>query len=112
MRAVPDISQVAIAFGDIKHLPPMKEIPEEFHRGRTKWNDLFGRWFYSGLPGTTEFYPKEGVDPQKAIRAVQAIMCSFEPKHEHKEAGVAFLLSEWFEDVKVPAEAPKATSDG
>ena len=38
-------------------------------------------------------------DTNKAIRHLKAILVSYDPKHEHKEAGVAFLLSEWFEDV-------------
>ena len=29
--------------------------------------------------------------------AIAAILASFEPKHEHKEAGAAYLLSQWFE---------------
>ena len=43
--------------------------------------------------------PKEGVDTKKALRHVKAVLGSWEPKHEHKEAGVAFLLNEWFDDV-------------
>jgi hypothetical protein len=36
------------------------------------------------------------VDTNKALAHIQCIMMSFEPKHEHKTAGVAFLLDEWF----------------
>lgn len=42
--------------------------------------------------------PKEGVDPDKAMRHLAACMRSFEPKHEHKMAGVACLMATWFED--------------
>jgi hypothetical protein len=46
-----------------------------------------------------EIKPKEGVDVDKALRHIQAIMRSYQPKHEHKEAAVAYLLSQWFDDV-------------
>jgi hypothetical protein len=39
------------------------------------------------------------VDTTKALRAVAACIGDWGPSHEHKEAGVAYLLSEWFEDV-------------
>lgn len=104
MIPVPEVTQVDLAFGNTKHLPAMKDIPEEFRRGSTKWNHITSRWFFSGLPKETEFKPKPGVDANKALRAVGAILVSFEPKHEHKDAGVSFLLSEWFEDIKLPEE--------
>lgn len=110
MRPVPEIAGVDLAFGNTKHLPPMTEIPQEFQNGRSPWSNLFHRWFYSGLPATVEFYPKEGVNPEKALKAISAIMVSFEPKHEHKEAGVTFLLSQWFDKVVIPAEGEKPES--
>jgi hypothetical protein len=42
---------------------------------------------------------KEGVDGNLAFRHLSAIQRSFTPKHEHKEAAVAYLASLWFEDV-------------
>lgn len=101
---VPDLTKVEVILGSIKHLPPMKDIPEEFQKYHgTKWNKIMSKWFYGGLPGDTEFIPKEGVDAKKAIAALGAILASFEPKHEHKEAGVAYLMSQWFEDIVVPS---------
>jgi hypothetical protein len=38
------------------------------------------------------------VDGELAIRHLQVIQASFEPKHEHKEAAVAYLASLWFTD--------------
>jgi len=94
-----DVSGLDLAFGgDMKKLlPPMNEIPEEFQDGRTKWNDLISGWFFRGLT-KLELAPREGVDKQKALRHVKAIMVSWEPKHEHKEAGCAYLMSQFFED--------------
>lgn len=80
-------------------LPPYEEIPLEFRRGHTDWNRLFSDWFFFGL-ASLDMEPKEGIDVKKAMRHIKTIMGSFEPKHEHKEAGVAYLLSEWFTDPK------------
>ena len=95
-----DVKKSSTAFGgDMKKLlPPMSEIPEEFKNGRGKWSDFFGKWYFSGLPKTTQMRPKEGVETSKAISHIRAVMASWEPSHEHKEAGCAFLLSEFFDD--------------
>ena len=102
MFKIIDVSDLDVAFGGkIKELMPrMEDIPKEFKTGRTKWNKITSRWFFAGLSKNTVFSPKEGVDTRKALKHVSAILGSFEPKHEHKEAGVAFLLSEWFEDIE------------
>lgn len=82
-------------------LPPMAEIPEMFHEWRPadpdarRWTDLADTWFALGLNGY--FVPKEGIDSEAARRHLRAVMGSFEPKHEHKIAGVAWLMSLWFE---------------
>lgn len=101
---VPEMAGIDMAFGKVDHLPPMTEIPEEFKNfnRETKWNELVSRWFYSGLPKETEFIAKDGVDPKKALRAIGAILASWDPEHEHKMAGAAYLMSEWFKEVKVP----------
>jgi hypothetical protein len=105
MRPVPEITDPEMIFGTIKHLPPMKEIPEEFKNPNNpnKWNDLVSTWFFCGLKNCV-YKPKEGVDTAKAMKALKAIMASWAPQHEHKEAGVAYLMSEWFDDI----EAEKA----
>lgn len=83
----------------LKIMPKYEDIPKEFRNlnNHTKWNKLVSDWFFLGLK-KLEIKPKEGVDQKKAMRHLGAIMRSFQPKHEHKEAAVAFLMSEWFED--------------
>lgn len=105
MIPVPEMTAVEIVFGGTKHMPKHEDIPEEFKdfNRLTKWNAIVERWFFRGLPPDTELIPKEGVDPKKALRAIGAILGSFEPKHEHKVAACAYLLSEWFHDVRIPA---------
>jgi anti-sigma factor ChrR (cupin superfamily) len=79
-------------------MPKMDEIPEEFNDPRNKWVKFQMDWFYRGLKDL-KIVPKEGVDTVKAMRHLSAIQGSFAPKHEHKEAAVAYLASQWFEDV-------------
>jgi hypothetical protein len=68
----------------------------------TKWNKVQSEWFYNGLPEGTQLVAVEGVDAAQAIGHLKAIQCSFEPKHEHKSAGVAYLMSLWFSDIITP----------
>jgi len=98
IKEVPELE--AIFPGAVKHLMPRwEEIPAEFKEYRgTKWNGVFNDWFYHGAKNV-KYKPKPGVDTAKAMRHVRAVMGSFEPKHEHKEAAVAYLLSQWFEDI-------------
>jgi hypothetical protein len=89
------ISDVELAFpADISKLLPLYDsIPEEFKDGN-RWTQLADDLFAEGGdPGNT----KPGIDKREAVRHLQACLGSFQPKHEHKIAGVAWLLSQWFE---------------
>lgn len=101
---IPEVTDLDIAWGSgaLKWMPAWEDIPEEFRNMNcnTEWNEITRQWFYSGLPRSTKFVPKDGVDPEKALRAIKATLGSFEPKHEHKEAAVAYMLSCWFEKVR------------
>lgn len=96
-----EISAATAAFpAEVSNLmPPYKEIPTEFLHRITKWSDFVSDWVFLGVK-IVELEPKEGIDKKLAMRHLHAIMGSFEPKHEHKEAAVAYLLSLWFKDVK------------
>ena len=80
-------------------LPPYEEIPAEFKKLGNKWAKLVSSWFFNGLDPSTEFHPKSGINKSEAIRHVGRCLRSFEPQHEHKEAGCAYLMSMWFEKV-------------
>jgi len=97
---IPEVTNADVAFGTTIGLPDYDAIPDEFkNRYGNKWVQLFNDWFFCGLK-KLEFIPKENVDVNKAIRHIKALMCSFSPSHEHKTAGVAYLMSQYFEDVK------------
>lgn len=89
-----EVSEVYLAFPASvigKFLPPMKDIPEEFHRSHNKWCQKAAELFFKG--GTIDLKPE--IDRAAAFRQLKACLGSFEPKHEHKESGVAYLLSLW-----------------
>ena len=96
-----EIDDVTLVFpASVKPLMPDKsDIPDEITNGRSKWCQVTSDWFFSGLHNV-KWTPKEGIDQVKALRHIKAILGSFEPQHEDKEAAVAYLLSEWFEDVQ------------
>jgi hypothetical protein len=95
------VDALSMAFGgDMKQLlPPMSEIPDQYKSYGNKWCVLVSNWFFRGLK-KSEFVPKEGVDRDEALRHIKAILGSFEPKHEHKEAACAYLLALWFKSVQ------------
>ena len=81
-------------------LPKYSLVPDEFKRTSNKYADVISTWFFNGLNPETQFIPKKGIDTDKALRHIGTIMSSWNPKHEHKEAGCAFLLYLWFDEVK------------
>lgn len=85
-------------------LPPWSDIPDEFkdHNCGTKWNKIMSQWFFNGLPKGTQFKWKDGINGNDALVHLRYCLGSWEPKHEHKEAGVAYLMSQWLEDVVIP----------
>lgn len=82
-------------------MPAWDEIPEEFREDTSPWCELARRWFFKGLPSTVQFHADEGIDAETAFYHLHCIMGSFEPKHEHKMAAVAYLCSVWFTKVSV-----------
>jgi len=100
------VTDIDLAFpATVQHLmPAMSAIPAAFKssRGDTdsrSWIDFQSTWFFTGLPKSTQFVPRDGIDPKLALRHLSAVMGSFEPQHEHKTAAVAWLASRWFESV-------------
>ncbi|MFF2053783.1 hypothetical protein ACFVU2_19420 [Leifsonia sp. NPDC058194] len=79
-------------------LPPMDAIPEEFRTGSAPWDAFARGWFYEGFP-KAGVLRKDGVDAEMAYRHLSVLIGSYEPKHEHKMAAVAWLASRWFAGV-------------
>lgn len=92
-----------------KFLPDFDDLPREFQREQNPWCRIVDSWFCSGV-NVKSWVAKQGIDKSEAIAHCKAIMASFEPSHEHKIAGVAFLLSQWFEPLNEPAQENHRTS--
>lgn len=86
-----------------------EDLPESFREG-WQYNEYcraVSSWFYKGAKaypngivlGDHVFVAKTEVDAGKALAAIEAVLGSFEPKHEHKIAACGYMLSEWFEKV-------------
>lgn len=111
MLAVPKIDAVSVAFGNIKHMPVYAAVPDEFKKSYNPFCEAISTWFFSGaksapnglIIGAMQYTAKPGVDSADALRAIKAVLGSWEPKHEHKEAACAYMLSEWFEASKAEA---------
>lgn len=75
--------------------PPMETIPTVDRR----FDDIVSSIFFCG--GTLSEHGlkfKPGVHRGRAQAAIRAWLASFDPKHEHKTATVAWALSEWCEN--------------
>ena len=103
MFPIHDFTLIDEAFPDsvLKFMPPRKEIPREFLHSALgkKYARLCSDWFFSGLK-SIKWFPRPGVDKDKATRHLRCILGSFEPQHEHKEEAFAYLCDQWFEDIK------------
>jgi hypothetical protein len=95
---ITDIDRISLAYGEVVHMPRYTDVPEAFERSSHPCARLASKWFFEGLSqeDMARLTPREGVNKDKALRAIGAVLRSFEPKHEHKEAGAACLLDRWF----------------
>jgi len=91
------ITDAEMAFGTERLLPSMNDIPKDF-TGSNVYTRLASMLFYSDpLPSDWEIEFKTAFDNSECVRwldrCVKAHLMSRGPKHEHKIAGVAFLIS-------------------
>ncbi len=88
-------------------MPPMSAVPDEFKRNRANdWSKFVSDWFFHGNPfDKWTVYMRDDVDGQIAFTHLRTLLSSFEPKHEHKEAAVAWLASRWFAAIRPKEQA-------
>ncbi len=88
-RSVDDVES---AFGTKRFLPAWEEIPEEFKTG-----NLYTRVVEALFNGTPvpecEIELHNDLEPTALRRCISAHLQCWAPKHEHKIAGVGFMLS-------------------
>lgn len=88
--------QIKLTVDVLELMPAHKDIPDNFEN-KDRWVEWQQKWFFSGLSKKDIPNPKPGIDIDKALKHLNAIQRSWAIKHEHKEAGVAYLASLWFE---------------
>lgn len=91
------ITDLDMAWGTTKLLPDYSKVPEDFKSGNiyTKLLDCM----FSGVPlPKGEIIFRKGFDdadaPKQLTRVIHAHLKSFEPKHEHKIAGLGYVISQ------------------
>jgi hypothetical protein len=91
------VSQIELAFPAhaMKRMPAWADIPAEFKDYTNRFYRFVDKWFLEGADAA-QLQTVTGVDRKTAIRHLQHILGSYEPKHEHKMAAAAYLLSRWF----------------
>lgn len=83
-------------------MPPYDEIPQEFKQFRGNAYVEFVEGLFFGAPPKMELKLRDGFSEEAVAKVIKSHLSSFEPKHEHKMAGVGYMLSlmaEW----QVPA---------
>jgi len=98
---IQSVTKVDVAFGGgYKFLPPYETIPAEFKNDVNPFVRLANDLMYKGVPGpkTPSMTLRPDLVPvaPKIPDFMGSILSSFQPKHEHKIAGAAFLLSQMF----------------
>lgn len=104
-----EISDVSLAFpaDALDYMPAWKDIPDDFKRrteASAQWHELASTWFGQGLNAEYTGFLSVEVDGEHLsgemiTRQISAILGSYAPKHEHKMAAVAYLLSLWLDSV-------------
>lgn len=103
-----EISDVSLAFpaDALDYMPAWADIPEDFKSytaAANDWQEFAHTWFRYGIGSEytgflcTEVGDDERLDGETVTRQISAILGSYAPKHEHKMASVAYLLSLWID---------------
>lgn len=85
------------AFGArLSDYPQMSDVPEAFQSHNGPYQNVVSALFFRG-GGLSDFGLsfKKGLDHAQAATAIRSLLCSWDPKHEHKTAVVSWALSEW-----------------
>ncbi|MFV1591263.1 hypothetical protein VWZ88_01685 [Phaeobacter sp. JH20_36] len=91
---IPKMSALHAAFGaEIDAYPPYEQIPEEYRRGRGEGCKIAMKLFFEGGKLSDHGRAiKAGVDEGVFYTTLRAYLCSWAPKHEHKEAASGWLI--------------------
>lgn len=88
---VNSISDAELAFSTERFLPKWDDIPDEFRNGNL-YTKFVEKLFYGSSLPEYEIELKMDITPERLNKCIMAHLKSFSPKHEHKIAGVGFML--------------------
>lgn len=114
----PHVNDLELVSGTTACLLDYEKLPEEYRRQRAKGCEIASTIFYEGwekaaekaqklygdaedfeVMGPPEDYEFQEDEPTDVIdrfqRCVTAHLKSWEPKHEHKIAGVGYMIDHW-----------------
>jgi hypothetical protein len=98
-HVIPDFNGIDATFGaKLTAYPKYETIPASFRGGNTPFNRAVSGLFFRG--GTLEDHGlrlKPTTNRARFFTTIKALLCSFDPPHELKDATVAWLLSEYAE---------------
>lgn len=86
------ITDLEAAFSTERLLPSWEDIPDEFKEGNI-YTQLVEAIFYGWTMPECRIELHEGVEAEKLNRCIRAHIASWGPKHEHKIAGVGYMIS-------------------
>lgn len=90
------ITDAEAAFGTTKFLPDYSQVPSDFKQGNIYTRIAAASFFGDAMPDSSlEF--RAGFSDAEAqgamLKCIRAHLASWQPKHEHKIAGVGYMLS-------------------
>lgn len=102
---VPEFDGATVAFGaPCSAYLTREEMGDDFYNDRNRYTRAAQSLFFRG--GSLADHGlrlKPGIDRTLAMRALRALLGSFEPKHEIKIGTVGYALREWCDDIEQEA---------
>ena len=87
-----DYAFPAVVIG--RFIPCWDDLPAPFRNRSSGFEELATHVAFNAV-SFRDGVLRDGIDAHMANRQISIVARSFEPKHEHKEAGLAYLLSLW-----------------
>ncbi len=88
---VNSITKAEFAFSTERLLPNWNDIPDDFKAGNS-YTQFVEKLFYGSPLPNCNIELKMNIEPESMKQCILAHLSSFAPKHEHKIAGVGFML--------------------
>mgnify|MGYP001076967175 CR=1 FL=1 len=79
--------------------PALWQIPASITTVENPWSNVAASLMWGGSAAILSALPKAGIDKERALLHVGAVLLAVDLTVEHREAAAAFLLSEWFESI-------------